>query len=94
MLSFSCVRSETINLKPGGPFSAFAEAANVAFDQMLQEDFENPITRYLSWYACHLFWKNPPPPAAPGLEAEVETETVEEEDEEVRKLMCHIESIV
>ena len=36
------------------------EAAAIAFDQMLQEDFSHPITRYLSWYACHKFWKNLP----------------------------------
>jgi hypothetical protein len=38
----------------------FTVAADVAFDQMLQEDFSHPITRALSWYACHLYWKNPP----------------------------------
>ena len=50
------------------------EAAAIAFDQMLQEDFSHPITRYLSWYACHKFWKN-----LPVEDQEKETEPPEDE---------------
>ncbi len=46
-------------------FISFLEAAEIAFDQMLQEDFAHPITRYLSWYACHMFWKHGEPAPAP-----------------------------
>ena len=41
---------------------------------MLQEDFSHPITRYLSWYACHKFWKN-----LPVEDQEKETEPPEDE---------------
>ena len=47
-------------LKTTRIFFYILEAAAVAFDQMFQEDFSHPITRYLSWYACHKFWKNVP----------------------------------
>ena len=52
-------------------------AAQVAFDQMLQEDFSHSLTRALSWYACHQFWKNPPA----ELEAQAEEGEAEEEEE-------------
>ena len=51
-------------------FPFFPDAADVAFDLMLQEDFSHPISKALSWYACHLYWKNPPPPAEAAEEAE------------------------
>ena len=51
----------------------------MAFDQMLQEDFSHPITRYLSWYACHMLWKNPSPPVQ---------EQNKPEEEEVLHVLC------
>ena len=43
----------------------YLEAAEIAFDQMLQEDFAHPITRHLSWYACHMLWRHCEPAPAP-----------------------------
>ena len=37
---------------------------------MLQEDFAHPISRLLSWYACHLRWK----------ERQTETKDINEEE--------------
>ena len=54
-------------------YASISDAAEIAFDQMLQEDFSHPLTKALCWYACHLYWKNPP---------EIIDE-VEEEEEEV-----------
>ena len=59
------------------------DAANVAIDQMLQEDFSHPITKALSWYACHLYWKNPP-------QATVDEEGEEAEHKEAEGEVCHM----
>ena len=42
---------------------------------MLQENFVHPITRYLSWYACHMRLKT-----TPVNELEVDPEPVEDDD--------------
>ena len=62
--------------------SSVTEAAEVAYDQMLQEDFEHPITWLLSWYACHLHWQNPPVPVVEEEEGKGEEARAEDEEEE------------
>ncbi|KAI0215793.1 28S ribosomal protein S27, mitochondrial [Lamellibrachia satsuma] len=52
----------------------YQEAALVAYDLMLQEQFNHPITRALAWYACHLHWKNRPPPSEQPTEPEEDDE--------------------
>lgn len=51
------------------------EAASVAIDQMLQEDFSHPVTRMLSWYACHLRLSS-----TPVTEMDVDPEPLEDDD--------------
>ena len=52
----------------------FTSAARTATLLMLQEDFENPITKFLSLYSCVKFLQNPQPFEDAPLEA-VETPT-------------------
>ncbi len=60
-----------------------SEAAQIAFDLMLQEDFASDLTRHLAWYACHLFWQNP---AAPSEETAEQEEEADEEEEDVSSI--------
>ena len=55
---------------------------------MLQEDFVHPITRYLSWYACHL--RVPQLPAAVEPDSDATLEPVEEG---VSTSGCHFGSL-
>lgn len=55
------------------------EAAQIAYDQMLQEDLAQALKRHLCWYACHLHWSHPPPPVE-----ETPDESAKEEEEEVQ----------
>jgi small subunit ribosomal protein S27 len=65
----------------------FMVAARLATFQMLQEDFENPITRYLSLLACYKFMDNlemfvdlipPPPPESTVPEVAGKKKKIEE----------------
>ena len=67
-----------------------AEAASVAYDLMLQEDFGHPLSRVLSWYACHLRWRNPPPSDKEVAEGEQEQEEVQEENEVKCKFLLNL----
>ncbi|ELU18637.1 hypothetical protein CAPTEDRAFT_226413 [Capitella teleta] len=56
----------------------FKEAACIAFDLMLQEDWSHPLSRRLAWYACHLRLQQ--------LQAspEEQTEGADEDEEEMQ----------
>jgi small subunit ribosomal protein S27 len=71
----------------------FMVAARLATFQMLQEDFENPITRCLSLYACYKFVDNletfidlipPPPPTNESAVPEVSGKKKKIEEIKVR----------
>lgn len=57
----------------------FKEAANVAFELMLQEDFGSPITKVLASYSSFLYWKNFKEPEI----IEIESSNNDDEEEEI-----------
>ena len=42
-------------------FHAISDAAKVAIQLMLQEEFDHPITSYLALYSCYSYLNNPQP---------------------------------
>ena len=57
----------------------------MAYDQMLQEDFTQPICHHLSWYACHMRWQNPAVEVSQETDDKPDADAEEEEDEEVSR---------
>ena len=69
-----------------------SEAAQIGYDQMLQEDFASPLKRVLAWYSCELHRQNTAEKVA-QYENERETERLEQlekDKEEVRSKMRHL----
>lgn len=64
----------------------YRDAAKVAVLQMLQEDFSNPIVKYMALYSCLKYLENPSP-----WNPEVEEVTkTEDDDEEIKVRVSYI----
>lgn len=59
----------------------YKDAAKVSTFSMLQEDFTNPILKYMSIYSCHKYLENPVP-----WNQEIKSEIDEDDDEDAVKV--------
>uniref|UniRef100_R4G398 Putative mitochondrial 28s ribosomal protein s27 n=2 Tax=Rhodnius TaxID=13248 RepID=R4G398_RHOPR len=65
----------------------FTSAAKVAANQMLQEDFSNPLVKYFSLYSCHKYLQEPSKwHKSIASEEEDDIKDKEEEEDEVIKV--------